>query len=156
MGWPHAGQLRDPIARILATWQHGPDRMPFVGAHCVDDEGESIHLDQHSETTPATEEWITFQPTRGEGSGTDRALIRGLAQQFQISQCCWRLLLTPAVVAQQKPLVAVNPHCRSAVVAVCHDVGFVDAASAPTFTFTHGDGWSTEVCAVPCADSRKT
>jgi hypothetical protein len=23
------------------------------------------------------------------------------------------------------------------------DVGFVDAASAPTFTFTHGDGWTT-------------
>ncbi len=23
------------------------------------------------------------------------------------------------------------------------DVGFVDGASAPTFTFTHGDGWTT-------------
>ena len=23
------------------------------------------------------------------------------------------------------------------------DVAFVDAASAPTFTFTHGDGWTT-------------
>jgi hypothetical protein len=23
------------------------------------------------------------------------------------------------------------------------DVGFVDSASAPTFTFTHGDGWTT-------------
>ena len=23
------------------------------------------------------------------------------------------------------------------------DVGFVDAATAPTFTFTHGDGWTT-------------
>jgi hypothetical protein len=23
------------------------------------------------------------------------------------------------------------------------DVGFVDTASAPTFTFTHGDGWTT-------------
>src|SRR5262245_6834783 len=23
------------------------------------------------------------------------------------------------------------------------DVSFVDAASAPTFTFTHGDGWTT-------------
>jgi len=23
------------------------------------------------------------------------------------------------------------------------DVGLVDAASAPTFTFTHGDGWTT-------------
>lgn len=33
------------------------------------------------------------------------------------------------------------------------DVGFVDAASAPTFTFTHGDGWTTGG-APPGVDSR--
>jgi hypothetical protein len=43
-----------------------------------------------------------------------------------------------SVAAQQPAPVAAR---HQAVVR--GDVGFVDAASAPTFTFTHGDGWTT-------------
>jgi hypothetical protein len=65
------------------------------------------------------------------------------------------------VAAQQPPVVAARhaaagPNAAQEIAAevlafereieaavVRGDVGFVDAASAPTFTFTHGDGWTT-------------
>jgi hypothetical protein len=45
----------------------------------------------------------------------------------------------PADVAAQ--VLAFEREIEAAVVR--GDVAFVDAASAPTFTFTHGDGWTT-------------
>ena len=70
------------------------------------------------------------------------------------------LALNGAVVAQQRPagptpqvarheaagnagaeVLAFERQIEAAVVR--GDVAFVDAASAPTFTFTHGDGWTT-------------
>ena len=60
----------------------------------------------------------------------------------------------PAAVAQRHEAAASSPtHGAAAEVlafereieaaVVRGDVGFVDAASAPTFSFTHGDGWTT-------------
>ena len=66
-----------------------------------------------------------------------------------------------SVAAQQPTAVAARNHVQASKVAhdvadevvafereieaavVRGDVAFVDAASAPTFTFTHGDGWTT-------------
>ena len=53
------------------------------------------------------------------------------------------------VVAQQRThdvaaeVLAFERDIEAAVVR--GDVPFVDAATAPTFTFTHGDGWTTGV-----------
>ena len=62
--------------------------------------------------------------------------------------------LQPAALAESRQSTAANgTHEVAAEVlafereieaaVVRGDVGFVDAASAPTFTFTHGDGWTT-------------
>ncbi len=49
---------------------------------------------------------------------------------------------TPASVSRSSAeVLAFEREVEAAVVR--GDVGFVDAASAPTFTFTHGDGWTT-------------
>jgi uncharacterized protein DUF4440 len=69
------------------------------------------------------------------------------------------LALAGPSAAQQRPAVSVSPaaatsaHDTAAEVlaleraieaaVVRGDVAFVDAATAPTFTFTHGDGWTT-------------
>ena len=60
--------------------------------------------------------------------------------------------LTAAERGRQATEVASAPSAAAEVLAfereieaavVRGDVAFVDAASAPTFTFTHGDGWTT-------------
>ena len=76
----------------------------------------------------------------------------------QHSMWTWPLLLVVAVsFMAMQPGTAVADRAQSAdssadvlafereieVAVVRGDVGFVDAASAPTFTFTHGDGWTT-------------
>ena len=48
------------------------------------------------------------------------------------------LASTPGVAAE---VLAFEREIEAAVVR--GDVAFVDAASAPTFTFTHGDGWTS-------------
>jgi hypothetical protein len=63
------------------------------------------------------------------------------------------IVLAAASLAAQQPAAPAPAHDVSAEVlaferaiedaVVRGDVGFVDAASAPTFTFTHGDGWTT-------------
>jgi hypothetical protein len=58
------GTLEEAIARILAAGQDSLDRTPFVGTHGLDDERETVHLDQHAETAGATEERMTLQATR--------------------------------------------------------------------------------------------
>ena len=73
----------------------------------------------------------------------------------------WVLAAISSVAAQQPAAVAARhpgaaPNAAQDIAAdvlafereieaavVRGDVGFVDAASAPTFTFTHGDGWTT-------------
>jgi hypothetical protein len=50
----------------------------------------------------------------------------------------------PAVAAEHDTAAAVLAFERAIEAAVVRgDVAFVDAATAPTFTFTHGDGWTT-------------
>jgi hypothetical protein len=61
--------------------------------------------------------------------------------------------MTAVIAGRQSAAAAPSPrHIAAEVLAferdieaavVRGDVAFVDAASAPTFTFTHGDGWST-------------
>jgi hypothetical protein len=58
------GTLEEPIAWTLAAGQDSLDRAFFVGTNGVNDEGETIHLDQHAETACATEQWVTLQATR--------------------------------------------------------------------------------------------
>lgn len=107
---PACGTLEEPLTGILAAGQNSLDRAFFVRTNGVDDERESIHFDQHAETARATEQRMTLQPTRRERGGTDRAPIRGLAQQLQVLNCRRRLKLSATVVAQEQSLIAVDPH----------------------------------------------
>lgn len=61
---PARGTVDEPVGWILATRQGNPKSAFLVGAHGVDDVGETVHIDQHAETACATEQWMTFQPTR--------------------------------------------------------------------------------------------
>ena len=61
---PAGGTVDKPVSWILATRQGNPERAFFVGAHGVDDVGETVHIDQHAETACATEQRMAVQPTR--------------------------------------------------------------------------------------------
>jgi len=67
-------------------------------------------------------------------------LIAATAVSFPLAAPRQAAAPTPAIDASAEVL-AFERAIEDAVVK--GDVRFVDAASAPTFTFTHGDGWTT-------------
>ena len=55
--------VEDSLAWILPTRWHS-SRAFFVGTCGVNDQGETIHLDEHAETARAIEEWMAIKPGR--------------------------------------------------------------------------------------------
>jgi hypothetical protein len=85
---------------------------------------------------------------------TNERSMRALSRLVLLTAISWVATQPPAAVAEDHQPAA--PNDAGAVAAevlaferdieaavVGGDVRFVDAASAPTFTFTHGDGWTT-------------
>jgi hypothetical protein len=55
--------VEDSFAWILPTRCHS-SRAFFVRTCGVNDQGETVHLDEHAETARAIEEWMAIKPSR--------------------------------------------------------------------------------------------